>query len=447
MTGGGIALVVCVFVIVMALVAGLNSAISDTGDPDNVIVLRKGATTETYSAIQLDQFDAMKFLPQIRREPDGTVDASPELPVQALMERVGGGRDNIVVRGVLPIALKVHPKVKIIEGRMFNPSVNEVVVGKGLQGHYANMQIGSTLRFGRGNWKVVGIMAADGGSFESEVWGDIHNVQDDAQRGAYYADVRLKLAPGADADALIHRLADDPRINLQAETEADYYKDQAVVANQMRVLGMIVAVIMAVGAIFGAMNTMYAAVSSRTTEIGTLRALGFAPMAVMTSFLLESLVLAVAAGAIGIVLAMPINGLIDHLWQFRHVLDAGIQLPRHLRNRDRGADFCRRDGYGRRLASRAAGDENAGSRCTEERVTLSTEAPKGPNIRELESLRIARAAQSKRPSRLIPVAITIAILAVVGLRATSSIRRRSGGRRKCRPRSSASNRRDKRARC
>src|SRR5260221_1572597 len=119
----------------------------------------------------------------------------------------------------------------------------------------------------------------------------------------------LKLAPGADADALIHRLADDPRINLQAQTEADYYKDQAVVANQMRVLGMIVAVIMAVGAIFGAMNTMYAAVSARTTEIGTLRALGFAPIAVMTSFRLESLVLAVAAGALGIILAMPINGL------------------------------------------------------------------------------------------------------------------------------------------
>jgi putative ABC transport system permease protein len=309
MTGGGIALVVAVFVIVMALVAGLNSAISDTGDPDNLIVLRKGATTETYSAVQIDQFDALKFLPQIRREPDGSVDASPELPVQALMERIGGGRDNIVVRGVLPVALKVHQKVHITEGRMFNPSVNEVVVGKGLIGHYKNMALGSTLRFGRGNWKVVGIMTAEGGSFESEVWGDIHNVQDDAQRGAYYADARIKLAPGADSAALINRLADDPRINLQGQTERDYYKDQAVVANQMRVLGMIVAVIMAIGAIFGAMNTMYAAVSSRTTEIGTLRALGFAPFAVMTSFLLESMVLAVAAGAIGIILAMPIDGL------------------------------------------------------------------------------------------------------------------------------------------
>jgi putative ABC transport system permease protein len=309
MTGGGIALVVAVFVIVMALVAGLRSAISDTGSPDNIIVLRRGSTTETYSQIQLAQFDAMKFLPQIRREPNGDVDASPELPVQALMERIGGGRDNIVIRGVTPAALKVHDKVKIVEGRMFNPSVNEVIVGKGLVGNYKNCALGSTLHFGRGNWKVVGIMTADGGSFESEVWGDIHNVQDDAQRGAYYADVRLKLAPGADGEALSKRLADDPQINLQGQTEVEYYKDQAVVANQMRTLGMIVAVIMAIGAIFGAMNTMYAAVSTRTTEIGTLRALGFAPSAVMASFLLESTVLAIAGGLLGVLLAMPINGI------------------------------------------------------------------------------------------------------------------------------------------
>ena len=308
MTGGGIALVVAVFVMVMALVAGLNSAISDTGSPDNLIVLRKGSTTETYSAVQISQFDAMKFLPQIRRDAGGEVYASPELPVQALMEREGGGRENIVIRGVLPVALKVHDNVKIVEGRMFNPSVNEVIVGKGLVGRYNNTTVGSSLKFGRGIWKVVGVFTAAGGSFESEVWGDIHNVQDDAQRGAYYADVRLKLAPGADADSLMRRIADDPRINLQAETETEYYKDQAVVANQMRVLGMVVAVIMAIGAIFGAMNTMYAAVSSRTTEIGTLRALGFAPGAVMASFLLESTVLAVGAGVIGIVLAMPING-------------------------------------------------------------------------------------------------------------------------------------------
>ncbi len=309
MTAGGIALVVAVFVIVMAMVAGLGSAITDTGSADNVVVLRKGATTETYSAVSLDQFDALKFLPQIRRDPNGDTYASPELPVQVLMERASGGRENIVVRGVLPIALKVHEKVHISQGRMFNPAVNEVIVGKGLVGRYRDCAVGSTLRFGRGTWKVIGVFDAGGSSFESEVWADVHNVQDDTQRGAYYADVRLKALPGADLPAFIRRIADDPRINLQAETETDYYKDQSVVANQLRVLGMVVAIIMAVGAIFGAMNTMYASVAARTAEIGTLRALGFGRGAVMASFLLESLVLATAAGAIGVVLAMPINGL------------------------------------------------------------------------------------------------------------------------------------------
>jgi ABC-type lipoprotein release transport system permease subunit len=308
MTAGGIALVVAVFVIVMAMVAGLGSAISDTGSPDNVVVVRKGSTTETSSAVQLDQFDALKFLPQIKRDKDGNPLASPELPVQVLMERPGGATDNVVVRGVLPVALQVHQNVHITEGRMFNPALNEVIVGKALVGRYANTKVGSTMHFGRGEWKVVGIFDAGGSSFESEVWADIHNIQDDTQRGAYYACARLKMQPGADVEALIHRIADDPRINLQAQTETDYYKDQSVVANQLRALGMIVAIIMGIGAVFAAMNTMYAAVSARTTEIGTLRALGFQPGAVLGSFLLESLALAVAAGAIGVILALPING-------------------------------------------------------------------------------------------------------------------------------------------
>jgi len=308
MTAGGIALVVAVFVIVMAMVAGLGSAISDTGSPDNLVVVRKGSTTETSSAVQLDQFDALKFLPQIKRDADGNPLASPELPVQVLMQRSTGTSDNVVVRGVLPVALQVHQNVQLTEGRMFKPALNEVIVGKALVGRYANTRVGSTMHFGRGTWKVVGIFAAGGSSFESEVWADVHNVQDDTQRGAYYACARLKMLPGTEVDALIQRIADDPRINLQAQTESDYYRDQSVVANQLRALGMIVAIIMGIGAVFAAMNTMYAAVSARTTEIGTLRALGFKPGAVLGSFLLESLALAVAAGALGVILALPING-------------------------------------------------------------------------------------------------------------------------------------------
>lgn len=308
MTAGGIALVVAAFVMVMAMVSGIGAAITDAGLPDNMVVYRRGSTTETYSMMSLDQFNALKYLAGIRRDAAGNPMASPELPVQTLLPRINGRSDNIVFRGVLPVALEVHDQVHLIEGRMFRPGLNEIIVGRGLVGRYANCTLGSTLAFGRGTWKVVGIFEARGSSFESEVWGDLHSVQDEAQRGAYYACARLKLAPGAGTQALIRRIANDPRINLEAETEPDYYQDEARVAAQLRTLVMIVAVIMGIGAIFGAMNTMYAAVSARTVEISTLRALGFAPSSVMASFLAESLVLALAAGIIGVLIALPING-------------------------------------------------------------------------------------------------------------------------------------------
>jgi putative ABC transport system permease protein len=309
MTGGSIALVVMVFVIVMALVAGLDAAIKDAGSPDNMVVLRRGATTETVSGFSIAQYEALKYLPAIRRTPAGEPYASPELPVQVLMPRLDGHRENIVLRGVRPIAMLVHDKVHLIEGRMFNPGLSEVIIGRGLRGRYRHCAIGDVIQAGRGSWKVVGIFAADGSSFESEVWGDLNQVLQDTQRGSYYAAVRIKLAPGADADALTRRIADDPRINLQAESEAHYYNDQTVTADRMRALGTVVAVIMAVGAIFAAMNTMYASVSARTTEFGTLRALGFSGGAIMLSLLIESLILASIAGVLGIIMALPINGI------------------------------------------------------------------------------------------------------------------------------------------
>jgi putative ABC transport system permease protein len=309
MTGGGIALVVMVFVVVMALVAGLDAAIEDAGSPDNIVVLRRGAITETVSGFSIAQYEALKYLAAIRRTPAGEPYASPELPVQALMARRDGLRENIVLRGVRPVALLVHDKVHLVEGRMFKPGMNEVIVGRGLTGRYRDCGLGDTLHFGRGAWKVVGIFASGGSSFESEVWGDLYQVLQDTQRGNYYAAVRIKLSPDADAAALIRRIADDPQINLQAESEADYYRDQTVMARRLHALGMIVAVIMAIGAIFAAMNTMYASVSARTTELGTLRALGFSGGAVMLSLLIESLILASAAGGLGVILALPINGI------------------------------------------------------------------------------------------------------------------------------------------
>ncbi len=196
----------------------------------------------------------------------------------------------------------------IVAGRMFAPGLDEVIIGKFISNHYPGCSLGSTMRFGRRTWKVVGVFEAGGSSFESETWADLHSLQEDSRRGTSYNSIRLKLVPGADVASLIQRIADDPRINLQAETESDYYREQSAIAGNLRALGLLVAGIMAFGAIFAAMNTMYAAVSARTSEIGTLRALGFGPTAIMTSFLVGSSILAIAAGIFGVILALPING-------------------------------------------------------------------------------------------------------------------------------------------
>jgi putative ABC transport system permease protein len=169
MTGGGIALVVVVFVVVMALVAGLDAAIEDAGSPDNMVVLRRGAITETVSGFSIAQYEALKYLAAIRRTPSGEPYASPELPVQALMARIDGLRENIVLRGVRPIALLVHDKVHLVQGRMFEPGMSEVIVGRGLTDRFRDCAVGDTLHIGRGSWKVVGVFAAGGSSFESEV--------------------------------------------------------------------------------------------------------------------------------------------------------------------------------------------------------------------------------------------------------------------------------------
>jgi putative ABC transport system permease protein len=308
MTAGAIALVVAVFVAAMALVEGLDSAVKDTSSPDNMIIIHRGASSETASLVALDQFEALKFLPQIRRDAAGDPLISPELSEQILMPAADGSLDNLPLRGVLPASTSVHEKVHIISGRMFAPGLNEVIIGKQIVNRYQGCWLGSDLKVGRRTWKVVGIFEAGGSSHESEVWVDLHSLQEDSRRGSSFSSIRFKLTPGAEVASLVQRIADDPRINLQAETEAEYYREQSAFAAKLRALGMAVAGIMACAAIFAAMNTMYASVSARTTEIGTLRALGFGPGSILSSFLLESSFLASLAGVAGIVIALPING-------------------------------------------------------------------------------------------------------------------------------------------
>jgi ABC-type lipoprotein release transport system permease subunit len=203
------------------------------------------------------------------------------------------------VRGVEPVALQVHDEVEVVEGRMFAPSSGEVIVGRGVAGRYAGAAVGDTLAFGRGRWRVVGLFEAGGSSFESEVWADVRELAADARRPVAYSGLRLRVADGADRDALARRIGDDPRWALEAKPETDYYAEQAESANVFYLIVIGLAVLAGVGAAFGATNTLYAAVQSRRAEIGTLRALGFPRIAILTSFLVEALVVALGGFVVG----------------------------------------------------------------------------------------------------------------------------------------------------
>ncbi len=312
-TAGGIALVVVVTILLLSLVTGLKRMLVATGSVNNLVVTRKGATNDGSSSVPRDAVQALRYLSGIARTPEGEPLVSPELIIQPFFRPKGGGRENVLVRGVTPTGYLVHDNVRFSAGRPPQSSLGEAAVGLAASQRYEGAGLGETLQFGRRNWTVVGIFTAAGSAFESEVWVDVEDLFTDASR-ANYSGVRLTVAPGADRDALIRRIADDPRISLEAKPEVDYYSEQAESANTLYLLTSVLAVIMGTGAIFGAMNTMFAAVTHRTAEIGTLRALGFSRGAVLLSFVSESVFLALVGYMGGVFLGIGaitlVNGLI-----------------------------------------------------------------------------------------------------------------------------------------
>jgi putative ABC transport system permease protein len=301
-TVGGVALVVAATMLLAALVGGLQSMLVETGDPDNLVVLRKGATSDGSSQVARDAAAALRTLDGVARGGDGEPLASRELVNQPFLRTRDGGRDNVLVRGVEPVAFQVHRSVRLLDGRLFNRNVGEVVIGRGAFARYVRGGLGSRLEFGRRSWTVVGVFDSGGTAFDSEIWADVHDVQDDTRRQGY-SGVRLRVAPGVDVRDLVRRIESDGRFTLEAKPETAYYREQAESANALYILVVTLAAVMATGAIFGALNTMYAAVTARTPEIGTLRALGFGRAAVLASFLAESLILAAAGYVAGAALA------------------------------------------------------------------------------------------------------------------------------------------------
>jgi ABC-type lipoprotein release transport system permease subunit len=311
LTLGVVAVVVLATTLLLALVSSLRRTLVTTGAPSNLIVMRKGATNDGSSALPLEAYQALRYFEGVAQGEGGEPLVSPELVVQPFFLRRDGGRENVLVRGVEPVALAVHDTVKIVEGRMFEPSKSEVIVGTGVAGRYAGAKVGEDLHFGRGTWKVVGRFESGGDSFESEVWVDVRELALDAKRPLPYSGFRVRAAPGADLDALIRRIDDEPRWALEAQRETDYYTEQSKSADMLYVIVIGLAVLSGIGAICGATNTLYASVQARTAEIGTLRALGFSRAAILSAFLIESLLMAGAGFLVGGALAAILAAVIS----------------------------------------------------------------------------------------------------------------------------------------
>lgn len=305
-----IALVVAIFVGVMALANGLETILVSTGEPENVLVRRRGADSELNSFVTREGRQALVYLPGVAAAPDGEPLASPEIVVIINLTKIGGGEGenaNVTVRGISPMGLSLRPKLHFHQGRTFRPGLRELIVSESITRRFQGVGLGDRVRFGKDEWTVVGVFDAGNTVFDSEIWADVNQVANDFNRDAF-SSVLLRTTGPADARALIRRIEDDRRFNLTAQPETDYYQEQTKAAGPIKALGMFIALVMGIGACFAAMNTMYAAVTYRTQEIATMRVIGYRPGSVLTSFLVESLILALAGGVLGCLITLPLNG-------------------------------------------------------------------------------------------------------------------------------------------
>jgi putative ABC transport system permease protein len=310
MTALGIALTVTTAIFLMALLAGLQRAFVSSGNPRNVLVLRKGSEAELQSGFDHTLFATLTTLPGIAKDSHGQPMVSGELVVVIVLPRKDGtGEVNVTVRGMMPDGLELRPSVKLAEGRWFQTGQREVVVSQSIRNRFSRAKIGDTMEFGKGSWKVVGVFDAGGSAYESEVWGDVNQMAADFDRTEGYSSAYLSATDPVAADALKNRVSDDQRLKLEGVLETEYYAKQTRSGGPIKIIGMVVAVIMAIGSSFAAMNTMYAAVAYRGREIATLRVLGFSRPSILTSFVLESLMLSLLGALAGILLMLPFNGM------------------------------------------------------------------------------------------------------------------------------------------
>jgi len=305
-----IALVVAVFVVLAAMSAGFRTALRSTGRTDNAMVVQKGATSELTSGIPRGDADRILVDDRVARGMDGAPLASPEIVVVANVHRASDGNlVNVTVRGVAPRAFDVRGGIKLVSGRHIRPGLYEILAGDKAASLFG-LKVGGQVKLQKHQWEVVGIFASEGSGFESELWGDLEVMAQEFHREGGYQSLVLRMKDPRNLPAFAKETAENPGVQLEVKEERQFYEDEAGTTGRAILgLAVFVSLIMGIGAVFGAMNTMYAVVAARTREIGTLRALGFSRWAVLVAFVLESACLAFVGGLLGCLLALPTDGL------------------------------------------------------------------------------------------------------------------------------------------
>ncbi len=307
----GIAGTVAVFVAMLALARGFKATLTSSGLPENALVQRAGSDNEMTSALRIEDVRLVEDATQVARDTSGPL-VSPEVVViVALPLRATGTDANVQVRGVRSRVLQVRQNVRLVEGRFLTPGLAEAVVGKGARDAYAGLELGSSVRIGAGTWTIVGAIDGKGTAFDSEIWADAAILNGFYQRPPnIFQSAAVRLRSVDDFTAFEAALEGDPRLNVQVLRERAYYEKQSqVVTTLITVLGSLIAGVMALGAVFGALNTMYSAVSERSREIAVLRAIGFGGGAIVLSFFVEALLIAFVGGVLGCLAALPVNGI------------------------------------------------------------------------------------------------------------------------------------------
>jgi putative ABC transport system permease protein len=315
----GIAGTVAVFIAMLALAKGFHTTLVASGSPDNAIIMRAGATSEMTGSVTLDQVRIIQDAPGVAREGNQPI-LTPEVVVIAPFPLQSTGTDaNVQVRGVSANALKVRTNIHMMQGHFFEPGLAELVVGKNVSSTYKGLDLGETIKFGGGTWKVVGVFDAGGSAFDSEIWADSSVLAEVYKRPNYiFQSVTARLTSPSAIAQLKDSLTADPRMTVQVSREIDYYEKQSQGLTQLiTVLGTLIAIVMGIGAIFGALNTMYSAVAERSREIATMRAIGFGAGSIVVSFIFEALLIAFIGGLIGCLAVMPINGITTGAMNFQ----------------------------------------------------------------------------------------------------------------------------------